>query len=178
MEGSPFSSLLELYPDDPEFWSQNFSDLVEADLNFQASALFTMNSPSIKDMKFFAITEGSSLVFKQVLHFPFLILVCGWERETKMRWWLGSSSFSLFLSAAQKSATISWSLLKEPTKSSAVYSHGPKSPLISSTAYSRVSVVFRAEKQWRSTQKLGELEPIQSPRFSKSEIMRMGCSTR
>lgn len=57
---------LELHPNDPEFWSQNLADLVEADYSFKATALFTLNSPSIKEMKFFAITEGSCLVYKNV----------------------------------------------------------------------------------------------------------------
>lgn len=62
----PIRSFLELNMELDDFWSRNMAELVEADFSYKATALFTMNSQSIRDIKFLGITEGSSLVFKHV----------------------------------------------------------------------------------------------------------------
>jgi hypothetical protein len=59
-------SLLDINREENKFWSKKFDELLEIDVNFLESGLFTKNRQSISKLRFFAITQGSALVYKKV----------------------------------------------------------------------------------------------------------------
>jgi hypothetical protein len=61
-----YFSLLDIQKDEPGFWMRRMDELLETDASFKFTGLFTKNHTSITKMRFFAITEGLSLIYKKV----------------------------------------------------------------------------------------------------------------